>query len=112
MLNTATWNQVSSAFDQVVDLLGTNFTWNQAKSPNGTAQAVCGIKTVGAKDIELINSYGIGAKVLTIKAASLPVPPEKFDEFTVNGEVYTADAVHPVRINDQIVGYKCYCRGL
>lgn len=112
MLNSSAWNNVASAFDQVVDLLGTPVTWNQAKSPNQTATFTSGLKTVGAKDIELINSYGIGSKIFTTKVSSTPVPPEKFDELVVNNESYTIDAVHAVRINDQIVGYKCYCRGV
>lgn len=112
MFNTSMLAKVTGAFDTAVDTLGTSISWTQAKAPNQTITATMGIRTVGAKDVELINSYGIGAKILTVKAASLPIPPEKFDEFVINSESYTADAVHPVRVNDQLVGYKVYCRGL
>ena len=111
MLGAGDFSKVKGSFEQVVGLLGVPSTWTQAKPPHGTAAINVGLKTAGPKDVEIVNAFGIDAKILTIRAIDMTTPPEKFDTFTVNGERFTADAVHPVLLNGTVIGWKIYIRG-
>jgi hypothetical protein len=110
MLTTTDRDKIQAATEAVVDTLGVPGTWAQTKSPNATKDVVVGFRTLGYADEALINAFGIGTKVLTIKAKDIAVV-EKFDRFTIGTETYTIDAVMPVHLNGVHLFHKCYIRG-
>ena len=110
MLSPADRDKIQASTEAVVDLLGVPATWLQTKAPNATAEVVVGFKTATYKDEELINAYGIGAKIITVKVSDIAVV-EKFDRFTVLGENYTIDSVMPAHLNAVHIFHKCYIRG-
>lgn len=111
MLSLGDAAKVEGAFEQVIDLLGTQFEHHKAKPPKTVTNVRVGFKSAGKGDEEVINSLGMSAKIITIKASSLATPPEKFDRFIRAGESYTADSVHPIHLNDRLIGWKLYCKG-
>lgn len=110
-LPAADMQKVIAAQENTLDMLGTPGTWRQAKVPNATkANIPVGIKTVDWKDQELINAYGINARIFTIKSKDVALL-EKFDQITVGNETYVMDSAKPVYINGQVVFWKGICRG-
>ena len=69
---------------------------------------IVGFKTT--KDEEIINSWGIGAKIITIRAAEVS-PVKKLDRVFIMNQVYTLEFVDPVMLNDMFCGWRCYVRG-
>ena len=67
-----------------------------------------GFKTT--KDEEIINSWGIGAKIITIRSEEVN-PVKKLDRVFIMDQVYTLEFVDPVMLNDIFCGYRCYVRG-
>lgn len=110
MLGAADFNNIRGSFESTIHLLGVPATWVKAIGGQ-TATVQVGFKTAGVKDTEIINAYGLNAIVMTVRQIDLPVAPEKFDSFTVQGVRHTADAVHPVHLNGSIIGWKIYVRG-
>ena len=93
---------------------GRQVTWHQAKAPQ-TVQAVQAIVSSTSKAPEMIvNAFGINGWQCQVAAADLPVPPEKFDQFTdADGERYTIDIVIPKhqRGTGLVVSFTCYAKG-
>ncbi len=110
MLNAADRAKFIGSQEQLVDLLGVPAVWTQTKAPKATKSVVVGFKTASWQDQELINAYGIGAKVFTVKVSDIPVI-EKFDRIEVSGERYTIDAVFPMHVNGVVVFHKCMVKG-
>lgn len=110
MLSSADRKKFRDAQKQVLDLLGVPAVWTQVKAPKATSSVTVGFKTASWQDEELINAFGIGAKVLTVKVSDIAVI-EKFDAFVISGERYTIDSVMPVHINGELVFWKCFVRG-
>ena len=111
MLTAAATSAFKTQFNDVVAALGVPATWSRAKAPSPTKTLTVGFRTAGVKDTEIVNAYGINAIVLTVRAIDVSVAPEKFDSFTVNGVRHTADAVHPVHLKGEVIGWKLYVRG-
>lgn len=112
MLDTAFRNVLRGEFENVVDMLGVPGTWTQAKPPNNTLPTTVGFKTAGLDDKEVVNAYGVGAKIITFKAADFATTaPEKFDQLTIAGERYTLDEVMPIHLNGVLIFYKAFVRG-
>ena len=110
MLSPTDRDNIQSATENLVATLGVPATWKQTKDPQATQDIIVGFKSIGWKDQELINAFGIGAKVLTIRVSEL-ANIDKFDTITVNGERYTIDTVMPVHLNGVHLLHKCYIRG-
>ena len=110
MLSQADRDKFQAAVEEVINTLGVPVTWTQTKDPGATADVVVGFKSATWRDEELINSYGIGAKVFTVKVSDIPVI-EKFDRITMTNEKYTVDSVMPVFINGIHLFHKCVVRG-
>ena len=106
---------VTTGFNQVIDLLGVPAKFSRAKVPAvSTDIAHVGFASISKNDEALINAYGFSAKVITVKAADITlVPPEKFDVFHVGTERYTADTVMPVHAPNTgaVIGYRIICKG-
>ena len=96
-------------------LLGTfdhNPVWKQAKPPHDTKTVVGHKRNFGSNETELVNAYGIDGVELIVKASDFTLAPEKFDRFTVGGEVYTVTDVKAQRgFNNAVILYRCYSRG-
>ncbi len=117
MLSTADRNKIQAATEKVIDDLGVPAIWKQTKGSAATKKVVIGFKTVSWKDEELINAFGIGAKVFTVKVSDI-ADIKKFDRFvitdetyTIEIETYTIDSVMPVHLNGIHIFHKCYVKG-
>jgi hypothetical protein len=102
---------IKSGFELNIAKLGVPASWERAKSDGVASAVTVGFKTAGAKDEAIVNAYGINAIIMTLRAMEAPVPPEKFDTFIVHGVRHTADAVHQVNLNGEVIGWKIYVRG-
>lgn len=110
MLNPLDREKIKSAVEGVVDLLGVPVTWTQTEDPYDTKDVVAGFKSVSWRDEELVNAFGVGAKVFTIKVEDIAVV-KKFDKLVVLGERYTINSVMPVHLNGELVFWKAIVRG-
>ena len=111
MLNATLQTSYVAAWNNQVALLGQPVTWEQAAPPNATKSIVAGFKTVGVKDEATVNAYGMGARIITIRAGDLPVAPEKFDRITVGGETDAIEDVQPVHLGGTLLGWRCFIKG-
>jgi hypothetical protein len=111
MLGAALFNQMKAGYDQVIDLLGSPVMWTQTKPPRNTVQIIAALKIADDSDDAIVNAYGVGVRILTAKASDFIVPPVKFDSFAMGNEVYIAEAVHPVHLNNALVGYRVMVKG-
>jgi len=69
-------------------------------------------RRVAPTDTEIINAYGIGARIVTIANDAIkPDTPAQFDRLELLGELYTIDAVAPNYRDDLLVSFTCYCMG-
>ena len=98
-------------FASVLYSLGSPAVWRKATDPSVTAQITVGIKTAGPKDSTVVQAYGINARIITMDVAQFPVPPEKFDTVTVNGEDIVLETVHKIMISAGVEFYRAYARG-
>jgi hypothetical protein len=112
MLDNNIGGIVADSFTRVIDLLGVPCDYQSAKDTQRAAtNIVVGFKAVSDKDTELVNSYGVLTKIITVKVADFPEAPVKFDLFTINGEKFIAAAVNSINLNGAIIGYKIYTKG-
>lgn len=108
MMTRADW-------ENLVDMMGVPMALVQAQPPEATVplQRV-GLRTMDSTD-PLVNSYGVGAKVLTIKASELGATvPQKFDALQdADGERLVLDHVTRVHLpgTGGVVGYRCFVKG-
>ena len=104
------FQKIVSAQRSVLHMLGSPAEWRQAKPPQATVRCIVGMKTASWRDEELVNAYGLNARVFTIDAAEV-AKVEKFDQVIVGNERYTLDAAVPVYINNELVFWKGIVRG-
>lgn len=110
MLGTALFSAMKSQYEMVIDTLGVPMVYSHTKT-GATVNLVGGMRIASDEDQALIQSYGVGARIITLKASAITVPPEKFDRFTVQSETYIAEAVVPVHLNGALIGYRVYIKG-
>jgi hypothetical protein len=110
MLSAAARVKFQAAQDSVLDLLGVPAIWTQTKPPGATKPTTVGFKTAGYKDEIIVNSYGIGAKIITVKVSDVAIIA-KFDTLTIGAERYTIASVMPVHINGVHAYHKCIIKG-
>jgi hypothetical protein len=110
MLGAALFTTMKTEYEKVIDMLGVPMAWTHVKTST-TANVTAGMKIATDEDTALVQSYGIGARIITVKASDFTIPPEKFDRFAVQSEVYIAEAVAPVHLNGTLLGYRVYIRG-
>ncbi|MFZ9372064.1 MAG: head-tail joining protein [Limnohabitans sp.] len=112
MLAAALSGSLSAGFAQVIDALGVPAEFHQTAAPAAVTNiAAVGFKTPGANDEAIINTIGVGGRVITVKAASLTPAPMKLDRVKVHGEMYTVEAVHVVDLNGKVLGWRLLCKG-
>lgn len=103
-----------SQYELAIRTLGIPMEFRQAKTPGIIKPTIGGIATAKSDD-QIINSYGIGTKIITLMQSELSVVPEKFDSVTINGGVerVTFEAVFPVHEpkTGAVIGFRCVVKG-
>lgn len=101
-------------YRQLIDMLGVPCTFKQAKPP----QVQIAIPKVGLASPKvtdpIVNAYGVGSRVVTIAAASLPgLAPEKFDSVLIQAERLVFEAVIPAHEpgTGKVIGWRCIVKG-
>jgi len=112
MLTNTLKTEARGAHELAISLLGTPVSVSPV-SGAASYNAVVGFKTVGSSDVELINAYGVGAKIITISSKDVPAAPAKFDQVKVTGtgEVLTVSTVSDVHLNGELIAYKLATAG-
>jgi hypothetical protein len=104
---------VRSSFDMTISMLGVPAQFTRADGTGALAMVV-GFASPNRNDINVVNAYGIEAKIVTISAKSSPgptEPPAKFDVLVIGGKRFVAQAVHDVLLNAELVGWKLVVTG-
>lgn len=99
--------QVRAKYEQTIDTLGVPATIEAVVSGE-IYNTTVGWRT--STDEELINAFGVGVKVATVKQSDVPVV-KKMDRIRVMDDRYTVDEVFPVYLNDLLIGWRCVIRG-
>lgn len=99
-------NEFKAAYEHTIDTLGVPATVVTV----GGDSFDCTIGWKTTRDEELINSYGVGVKVATVKYSDVSIL-KKMDGIRVHADRYTIDEVFPVYLNDIQVGWRCVIRG-
>lgn len=88
----------------IIKVAGSDF---ELITPQGDSRSIrAAITSIGKDDGELVNAYGIEARVMY--TLILDPAPKKFDRVTPpNGGRYIIEDAHALLINSAIVGYKC-----
>jgi hypothetical protein len=101
-------------YELIIRTLGIPMVFHQVKTPAITKSTIGGIATA-KNDDPVVNSYGIGAKVITLMQSEIPTPPEKFDFVTINAgaEKVVFEAVFPVHEpkTGAVIGFRCIAKG-
>ena len=98
--------QMRLKYEQTIDTLGVPARIERVSGDE--YECVIGWRT--STDEELINAFGVGVKVATIKERDVPVV-QKMDRIRVLDDRYTVDEVFPVYLNDLLIGWRCVIRG-
>ena len=99
-------------YESVINTLGVSAIYSTAKSPVVTKTITVGFASASKEDVAIVNSYGIGARIITVKASDMTQPPVKFDHVMIGTEKFVFDTVNDVHLpGGAVVGYRCYCRG-
>ena len=110
-LSLKNFNAIKASFNTTINMLGVPAVWSQAKAPEATANITVGFKTAGKDDEEIVNAYGMGAKIITLIDGTTSPAPLKFDRIEIDNEVYTLGAVMPIHLNGTVIGHKAIARG-
>jgi hypothetical protein len=110
MMNQALRTRMKVAHATTVDLLGTTLQWT---SVDGAMTDTCvgGFKIVGKDDVAVINAYGADTRIITLSTATTSIVPGQFDIFMAHGLAYVVQAVNEIWLNDDLIGFGCYCKG-
>lgn len=101
----------------VINQLGVPAEFKQALPPNVSVRiAKVGIATIRPRSAggdDVVNSFAVGTRVVTILESSLPVRPGKFDLLTINGEKFVIEDVRPAEEpgSGVTIGYRCAIAG-
>jgi hypothetical protein len=99
-------------FDSLIETLGVHASLYFSKKKSTIQNIQVGISTNAGADPDLVNSVGIGQRVITLRSRDVDEAPSKFDFFTINTEKLTIDTVSNVYEpkTNQVIGYKCIVR--
>lgn len=101
-------------YELAIRTLGIPMDFHQVKPPSAVKTTVGGIATA-KNDDPVVNSYGIGTKIITLMQSDLPSVPEKFDSVTINAgaERIVFEAVFPVHEpkTGAVIGFRCVAKG-
>lgn len=112
MLNFFDQEKLINGMEYVIDTLGVPATIHFVNRPVNTPPLAVnvGFKSISWKDEELVNAFGIGAKIITVKAREV-MQLLKFDVIKIADEEYTIDSVFPVHVNGTVIFHKCVVKG-
>lgn len=110
MFDAATRNKIEGGYLAAFNLMAVPAVWRQAKAPHATRNLDVGYSVATLREQEIVNAYGIGTKIITVKVSDLP-NLEKFDRFEINGTVETLDAVLPLHVNGTHLFWQGYVKG-
>ena len=103
---------MQAAFNKTIETLGLPATWTAAQGGATQALPQVGFASLGRNDETLVNSYGVAAKVITIRADQMGTnQPHKFDSITIGTEKHVLAAVHPIHAGVVVIGWKCVSKG-
>jgi hypothetical protein len=111
MLDKQVYGIVNSAFHTAINLLGMPADYASIKDPTKNKKGIIIGFSGGSSDQTLVQSMGIEGKTITAKVEDFATPPEKFDQFVVNGQKHVADSVHLIHLNGTVIGYKIMTKG-
>lgn len=103
-------------YEFVINKVGVPAELHQAKPP----KTVLPLDKVGIAsprrttgDEELVNAYGVGVRIITIKESSVSFEPEKFDYVNIGMERLVFELVQPVREpgSGAVIGFRCIVKG-
>lgn len=87
--------------------------FDQVKSPQLSKVVMGHKRNFRSEETEYVNAYGAHGCEFICRASDFPSPPEKFDTFTLNGEVYVIQDVRRANgFNNTVISYNCLCRGI
>ena len=103
-----------STYELVIKTLGIPGDVTHVKT--GTKESVSRIGVANARsvgDVNIVNAYGINARIVTFMSSSLSFEPETFDVVEFPGERLVLDAVIPVHEpgTGVVIGYRGFVRG-
>ena len=112
MLTDSIKNKWIKSFEMLIDSIGSPIEINLS-AWGGPLQINAGVKTVSPSDTELVNAYGVGARIITVKKKDVPFLPKKFDTVVIKeaNEKLVISSVNTMQINSVIVGYKLVTAG-
>ena len=106
MLSASTRNTWAKFYKETINAIGVEAT----VLPKQSIPVNCTIGFKTSSDVDIINAWGVGSKVLTIQTNDVPVL-EKLDRVEVDGERYTLDSVSPIHLNNMHIAWRCIVRG-
>ncbi len=111
MLNQPFYDVINSGFHIAINLLGTQGDYHCVKDPTRDKTGLTMGFAGGTSDSTLVQSFGVESKTITVKVEDFSQPPEKFDQFVINGQRHVAESVHLVHLNGRVIGYKIRTKG-
>jgi len=99
-------------FDSLIETLGVKAELYFSKNKSTIQNLQVGFSTNAGADPDLINTVGIGQRVITLRAKDVNVPPTKFDFFTIGNDKLTIDTISNIYEpqTNHVIGYKCVVR--
>lgn len=101
-------------YNKIIETIGVPASIHYTKGNLTLNNIKVGIRSIGTDDEVLINTLGVGAKIITIMAKDiLNRPPVKFDVVLVNSEKYTIESVDKIHLptTGKVIAYKCFVQG-
>jgi hypothetical protein len=102
---------IRAELDKLLALLGSEGDYAVTKT--AVLSKVTGlISPIDARDVDLVNAYGVNGMKMAFKAESFAQRPSKFDSWTCLGRKYVFDAVMDIVVKGETIGYVVYTKGL
>lgn len=78
--------------------------------PKGGDPVQCTVGFKTSTDVDIINAWGVGSKIVTIQADDVP-DLEKLDRVMIENERYTIEQVSPIHLNNVLMAWRGVVRG-
>lgn len=102
---------INAQLVNLVALLGSDGVYKVAKT-DAESPVRALISPVDKNDSVLIQSYGVNGTRLTFQQSAFAARPAKFDSFTCLGKKFVFDGVVDIIVNNVVIGYTVYCKGI
>lgn len=102
---------INKNLSMMVTLLGSKGVYTPVNST--VVPDVAGlISPFDRRDVDLIQSYGVGGCRLTFMASAFTARPKKFDQWVCAGRKYIFDNIADIIVKGEIIGYTAYVKGI